>query len=144
MDVKTIFPYAIRLLARRMMTVQQVQEKLMEKFPDAAEEIGLVIERLKKEKLLDDELFVHSYLEYELTTSFRGKYGYWQKLMQKGIDKALFEKVWRGLAPDESSLAKKLLENNAFRFESETDPLKKKLKIQRFLAGRGFPFSVNE
>lgn len=132
---------ALRLLTRRMMTEHQVREKLLERFSDALEEVGAVIDRLKKEKLLDDEAYVRAYLEYELSTSFRGKYGYWKKLMQKGIEKSFFEKVWRELEPDESVLAQKLLENNAFRFDSEKDPLKKKLKIQRFLAGRGFPFT---
>jgi len=149
-----LYAYALRLLAKRMMTEEEVCKKLLQNFhfyTDLNEEeqneqkegqIGEVINKCINERFIDDVNFVQMYLEYELSQNFRGKYGYWQKLQKKGIEKSLFEEEWEKLNPNEYKLAQKLLENNRFRFSAEIDKQKRRIKIQRFLQGRGFDFSV--
>ena len=153
MDIKKkLSSFALNSLAKRMLTKKEVSEKLQrlsKKLEENAEIlkehqviIQDIINELEEKKLLNDEFYVQTYLNYELETNFRGKWGYWEKLMKKGIEKELFEKTWQELNPNEEKLAKKLLENNSFRFSQEKDEYKRKAKIQRFLQGRGFSFEA--
>lgn len=149
---KKLLAYSLRRLAARMMTEGDLRAKMQTRVTnykdiDIDEDelpkcIDEVIKYLIKEHLINDREYVKLYLEYESSTNFRGKFGYWQKLMKKGIDKDLFEDGWEELDIDEYKLAKKLLENNDFRFVKESNEQKRKAKIQRFLKGRGFDFSI--
>lgn len=153
MDIKKkLSSFALNSLAKRMLTRKELSDKLerlskkLEEDPEKIKEHQIIIKNilkeLEKKKILDDEHYVSTYLDYELETNYRGKWGYWEKLMKKGIEKDMFEKAWKNLEPDEEELAKKLLENNRFRFSKERDEYQRKAKIQRFLQGRGFSFEV--
>ncbi len=134
--------YALYLLNKRMMTESEISEKLLKKFSENKKEIGEVMGLLKKEKLIDDEKFVLFYLEYETNNNFRGKFWYWQKLYKKGINKDLFELIWSKINPNELEMAKKLIDNNSFRFNGIEDLEKKKSKMFNYLKGRWFNLSI--
>ena len=140
-----IASYIGYLLASRMHTEWELREKVKKKFKEREEEslksFEEILADLKKKKLVDDELFTKMYLEYEIATHFRGKMGYWQKLMKRGVAKDIFEAVWEELDPNEYILAHDLLHQQSFRFEG-LDKQKRREKVQRFLAGRGFGYDV--
>ncbi len=141
-EYKKIQNFALKLLTGRMFTIKDLQEKLHKKFPNSGDEVKKNILELEEKKLLNDEEYIRAYLNYELTTNFRGKFGYFKKLYENGIPKELFEKVWNEINPNELDIADTLLKNNEFRFINEKDKQKRKMKIQRFLMGRGFDFGI--
>jgi regulatory protein len=132
---------AVNWLNRRMFTEEEIRKKLRKKFPEFLDEIEKIINELKNNNLIDDEHYVRTYLTYETSTNFRGKFAYLNKLFAKGVSKDIFEQIWLEINPDELEMAKKLINQNQFRFQLE-DPVKKKLKIQRFLRGRGFSTNI--
>ena len=130
---------AVAFLALRPRSRREVEQKLQSKgYLDRA--IELVLFKLEKEKILDDEAFAR---EWAQARSHRhlGKARMIRELRQKGISNSLAEKACAGLSREEQEeqavqLAGKLLR----RYASEPDEAKAVQKIMAAMARRGFPY----
>jgi len=84
---------ALRLLQYRDRSVAELRERLRKKgfHPDV---IADEIERLKEEKLLDDECFTGIWIRHKLSVSHKGKRLVRAELAAKGIPADMFERIW--------------------------------------------------
>jgi regulatory protein len=133
---KDCYSYAIRLLARREYSQQELRSKLTEKQCSSVEPL---LERLLAQGFQSDERFTESFIRYRIGKG-QGINKIRYELQLRGIDAILFQpllnQVEQELGIDWIEQAK---QQRAKRFGSElpTD-FKVKMKQSRFLQGRGF------
>ncbi|KKU79485.1 MAG: Regulatory protein RecX [Candidatus Peregrinibacteria bacterium GW2011_GWA2_47_7] len=132
--------YALWLLSGRDYAVEELRKKLLKKHKEKGWtcDIEKIIADLLRSHYLDDERFARRFIEARLEFRPRGKYLIGRELSMKGIDKDLFEKMWKALRVDEETVARKaflLKERTIMKVE---DPRKRKEKIIMLLKGRGF------
>jgi regulatory protein len=128
-----IFDKAVKLLSLRLHTTQELRLKLFRyKFDKAV--INEVLERLLETKVLNDEAFAENYLDNLIKYKSFGYYGIKSKLLQRGIESKLAERLLQEkLDIDlELTIAKKLLEKK----------LADKIKLAQSLARKGFRSEV--
>jgi regulatory protein len=148
--------YAVNLLARRRYSVSKLQQKLFEKCKkinrreniteeitgDQQEAAQDVIDFLLSKKYLNDNEYAELYVLSELRRKPSGKFVIKHKLQQKGISSNIINSTLSSYTPqDEFEQAKDALKKKLITLR-ENDPQKKQVKLTRFLASRGFPFSV--
>lgn len=100
-----------------------------------------VIEFFISHKFLDDEEFARSFVANELLKKPSGKRMLYRKLLQKGINKEVIERILESSYPEESSGAEKLLKKYAARLKDKPLPLRKQ-KAYNYLISRGFDFDT--
>lgn len=131
---------AMKLLAIRPLSEQELWAKLRRAgFPD--HECDAAIAECARRHYLDDEQ-----LAADCVTSLRqrnlGARMIKQKLMRRGLDK---ERIGEFLAEDpeaEVEAARRAMEGKLRSLTKETDPGKKREKLFRFMAGRGFSAGI--
>jgi len=102
-----------------------------------------VIQFFMSHKFLNDEGYAVSFIRNEIMKKPSGKRLIYKKMIQKGIDKEIIEKVLAEEYPDESECALNLLEKYSRKFKKEI-PLKQKQKAYNHLLSRGFDFDVSK
>jgi len=139
-----IFSKALNLLVRKDYSCYEIQKKLREKFPEYIEKIEKVIQELKKHKYLDDVRFTENFLRYRREISPKGRFMLQKELSQKGIHEEIREKILMEnfSEEEEKSDAKRLIEKKLKTFPPKLENYKKKEKLFRFLAGRGFGVGI--
>lgn len=75
---------AINYLSYRMRTEKEINDYLAKKEADP-EHIKVIIERLKAEKLVDDEAFANMFVQSRIQTTLKGPDLIKKELMQKGV-----------------------------------------------------------
>lgn len=148
--------YAVNLLARRRYSVSKLQQKLFEKCKkinrreniteeitgDQQEAAQDVIDFLLSKKYLNDNEYAELYVLSELRRKPSGKFVIKHKLQQKGISSNIINFTLSSYTPqDEFEQAKEALKKKLITLR-ENDPQKRQAKLTRFLASRGFPFTV--
>ena len=134
----TFLNYALVVLGKRMLSEYELQQKLMQKFPDiSSEEIPKILSFCRERKYVDDELFTKMWIEYRRDQKKKGKQQISYELGQKGISEEMREKVFASVEFDELSLAKELGEQKRKQF-SHFPLFQQKVRLQRFLFSRGF------
>lgn len=131
--------YAVSLLAVRARASGEIEKRLRERrYMD--DTIEMVLYKLEKEQLLNDEAFAR---EWAASCARRqlGKSRIMQQLRQKGLDRELCERVLMELDEEESDeaateLAAKLLK----RYMSEADERKAMSKLLAAMARRGYGY----
>ncbi len=108
--------------------------------------IELVINKLKKKRLLSDGEFARSWVEARRRSKKTGKLRLKQELFQKGINKEIIEEVINSyqdgdISIDEEQLAQQALEKK-WRVWKLLSDLEKKRKGYEFLMRRGFEYEV--
>lgn len=137
-----ILDRALFLMSLRDHSKTELGRKLKQKFPEDTEIIENVLEELKRTAIIDDTRFAKIFTEYRLKSSPRGKNLIKQELLKKGIDQEIIADVFENINFNEEELAEELAINKARSFDKNIDPQKKKEKLMRFLASRGFNFDI--
>ncbi len=138
---KKIYIYACALLARRRYSVHDLQKKLREKFPEQSEETATVIKLFISKKYLDDAEYARLFVRDQLIRKPQGLRMLRQKLSQKGVPANNLQQLLDEDGTTEFDLARRALEKKLRTLRKET-PQKKKEKLFRFLASRGFNMDV--
>ncbi|MFA6568699.1 MAG: regulatory protein RecX [Victivallales bacterium] len=131
-----------RLLSRRQHTVSELRAKLARReFPKAA--IDEAVSSLAERKFLDDANFAESYFS-ELTAKGLGITRIRLAMRKRGVPPEIFNEVLsRGFsADDEARRAADALKKRHLSFDREKDLSKRKQKMFRYLASRGFSSAV--
>jgi regulatory protein len=131
-----------RLLSRRPHTVSELRMKLARReFPKAV--IDDLVKFLEERKFLDDANFAESYFN-ELTAKGLGFTRIRLAMRKRGIPPEIFNDVLsRGFSQDDEALrAAEALKKRRLHFEREKDLNKRKQKMFRYLASRGFSSAV--
>lgn len=133
MNKQKIVSYAFWLLSRKLFSRKELFEKIVKKYPDWTFEEFILIEKDLHPYLLNDKEFCIKYLEYYTQAKLCGKWYFYQKLIQKGIDKEIFEEVWQSLEVDEYAILTRLLEHKQSASKNT---------IYNFIIRRGFSHSL--
>lgn len=105
------------------------------------EDIQQVIHELHKQKYLDDDAFVESYIRYKTSSKPKGEYALRRELLKKGIPEAKISAYFEKNALPEDSLAKEALKKVWYRYKN-LESLKQKKRAIDFLSRRGFSFDT--
>ncbi len=139
-DSARAMKYALWLLGRRNHSVKEIRQKLGRNYDAAASDT--VIEKLLSLKMLDDERFAGEWAEYRLGQK-KSRNFVLRELARKGIGREQAQGAVSGLNVDERANAYGLLKRKMKQYE-KLEPQKKRDRIFRFLASRGFDFDVIE
>jgi len=131
-----------RLLSRRQHTVSELRGKLARReFPKTV--IDEVVSVLTERKFLDDANFAESYFN-ELTAKGLGLTRIRLAMRKRGVPPEISSEVTgRGFSVDDEALrAAEALKKRRLYFDREKDLNKRKQKMFRYLASRGFSSAV--
>jgi len=105
--------------------------------------IDLVVEDLKRLKLIDDEKFALTFARNKLITRPMGEYLIKQELVQKGISKDLIEQTIEEIyeKKDQLNIALELAHKRK-KLVTNLDELKAKKRVSDFLLRRGFNWGI--
>jgi len=126
-------------LARREHSEQELRQKLAARAEDA-EQVEVVLQQLKEERLLSDERFTEAYVHHRFGAGI-GPLKIRYELRQKGVDEALVDAFLEPLADewDDSMRRQRVRKYGA----AIPDDYSQRMKQARFLQNRGFsPESV--
>lgn len=127
---------SFRLLGVRPRSQKELEKRLKEK-EFAPETIKKTIARIKELGYLDDKKFAKAWLEAR-KFSHKGKYVVARELKQKGVAEETIKKTISHYTPkDEFKIATELIEKKMKSWK-DLSFWKKKEKIAKFLASRGF------
>jgi len=132
------YQQAMLYLSYRARSEAEIRKNLRKhEIPD--EVIEQTLERLRQDRLADDNQFAHAWVENRNTFRPRSRRVLALELRQKGLDEETVHSAVAGV--DEEALAYEAARKRAGRLESlEWNDFRKKLS--EFLARRGFPYSV--
>ena len=139
-DAAKAMKYALWLLGRRNHSEKEIRQKLGRNYEAAA--VEAVIEKLKSQKFIDDEKFAGEWAEYRLGQK-KSRNFVLSELARKGISRETAQGVLSGMSVDERKSAYDLLARRMKQYE-KLEPQKKRSRIFRFLASRGFGPDVIE
>ena len=131
---------SLKIITGRDMTEGMIKDKLREDlYP--LDIIDSVIERLKQERLINDERFIRGFIEGK--SSKKSKRDIMVALSSKRVDMNLAERIYAELSEegglsDEKELIIKLLEKRHYDFENAD--FEDKQKQIRYLLGKGFSY----
>lgn len=136
-----IYSYALRLLSHEVYSVHDLRAKLLLRFDDE-NAIRPIVFRLKKEGLLDDELYAKSYADELADLRLYGQNRVLFELRKHGIPEAYIRPL---NFPHDKELdrAQRYLESADKRYR-KIPSLAKKKKAIKALLDRGFSFEVAE
>jgi regulatory protein len=131
---------SLKIITGRDMTEGMIKDKLKEDlYP--SDIIDSVIERLKQERLINDERFIRGFIEGK--SSKKSKRDIMVALSSKRVDMNLAERIYaelseEGSLSDERELIINLLEKRHYDFENAD--FEEKQKQIRYLLGKGFSY----
>ncbi len=131
---------SLKIITGRDMTEGMIRDKLREDlYP--SEIIDSVIEKLKLERLINDERFIRGFIEGK--SSKKSKRDIMVALSSKRVDMNLAERIYaelseEGSLSDEKELIVKLLEKRHYDFDNAD--FEEKQKQIRYLLGKGFSY----
>ena len=131
---------ALKIVSERDMTERMIYEKLKgDMYPEDI--ISSVIDRLKKERLINDERFIRGFIEAK--SSKKSKRDIMIALSSKVWDMNLCENIYDELKSDdclkdESELIKELLRKRHYDFDNAD--YEDKQKQIRYLSSKGFSY----
>jgi len=126
-------------LARREHSEQELRQKLAARAEDA-DEVEMVLQQLKDERLLSDERFTEAYVHHRFSAGI-GPVKIRYELRQKGVDESLVEAFLEPLADEWDDLMR---QQRARKYGTALpEGFAERMKQARFLQNRGFsPESV--
>ena len=131
---------SLKIITGRDMTEGMIKDKLKEDlYPEDI--IDSVIEKLKSERLINDERFIRGFIEGK--SSKKSKRDIMIALSSKRVNMNMAERIYdelssEGSLSDEKELIIKLLEKRHYDFENAD--FDEKQKQIRYLMGKGFSF----
>lgn len=136
-NYRELMNYAMRALTRRAHTVSEMEKKLAKRPHFEPKLAKQVIARLLEIKLLDDEAYIHRFIESATEFRHQGLHKVAQRLQKKGIPYKQVQQIWEGMKIDEKALAQAALKKYEKRLHN-TPKEKRYQKRAQHLASRGF------
>lgn len=138
-----LYHYLMKLLARREYSRAELYRKAMEKGYDKRL-INNLLDEFQGKEYLSDERYARAFVKDKFSINRWGPVKIKSHLMKKGIDKELAGNIIAGLISEDEMLTActTLLSKKQAQFDREEDSYKRKQKMLRYLASRGFPSSV--
>lgn len=139
-NISSIRDKALQYLSMRMHSVKELENKLRIKFPERDDDIQEILQECIRTKLLDDELFAEQYIHHRQETSPRGKFALRMELFERGVPEKIIKRALQEITDEmEYETAKFVAEKKMALFSPFEEEKKKKEKLFRYLASRGFP-----
>ncbi len=134
--------YVIRLLSQRAYCIQQIRNKLKTRQYDESI-IESIITLFIQRGYLDDQKYAREFVASRLQNRPRGIPLLKQELKRKGIPDSIIREILSPLEKDidQMALAEAALSRRK-DYAGEKDPQRRRNKIYRFLAQKGFPPEV--
>ena len=129
---------ALNFLSYRVRTESEIRRNL-KKHDTPEGVIDEVIDRLRRNKLVDDLHFANTWVENRSEFQPRGRRALQSELRQKGVDQEMIAEALQNL--DEGELAYRAAKKNARKYLRFEWPEFRK-KLLAFLARRGFNYGV--
>lgn len=139
MSFEKVFPKAVKFISLRPRSQKEILTYLAKKSSNQKVR-EKIFQELTKLGLVDDQSFVHWWIDQRNTFRPKGKKALMMELRQKGIDRDLSEMIVNREV-DERKLAKMLLTKKKKTWEKLPLVIQKE-KQTSFLARRGFSWSV--
>ena len=136
---KSPLQYALDLIAMRDRTVSEIRKKMLDKqiSPDVVES---TIQTLLDKKFLNDERFVHNYINSQKRQGRFGRFRIVQKMKMLGLSKELIDNSKSEMDRDsEGERARELAEKWLIKNSTKDKHYE---RLGRFLASRGFEIDV--
>lgn len=136
-----ILQAAFRIVARRRVTVSEMREKLLKKFPGSDEIISQVVMRLEELRYLDDRAFIEAYIHDRVLFRPRGLPIMKMELLKRGLKRSFIDEVVSGISVDQRELAQRLSESYQRRssYRRSKNP---QASLMRHLVSKGISFDV--
>ncbi len=134
---------ALRLLGRREYSVQELEKKLAEHFPEEELLIGEIMTECKNNNWISNVRYAEEFICEKSEHGGWGPMKIAQKLREKGIEKKIIQESLetRFSQNQQRELAQRLAEEKWGLFYKKTAP-NRKAAVQRFLVSRGFLFPL--
>lgn len=127
---------AIRYIGRRPRSKKEVQHHLKLKGYDP-ERIGETVDRLQKERYLDDEAFAKLWTENRIVSQKKGRRWVEMELSQKGVDDGDIASAFSSIDPEEELTGALEIGRKKWRITGG-EPFDKRRKVMAFLLRRGY------
>ena len=144
-DAEKLLFRAMNFLSLRPRSEKEVTSYLQKKWtPKLSKEdyrtrVRGVVEKLKKENLLNDSEFANWWVEQRLAFRPKGKIALRRELQQKGIGNDIISEVLASL--DEVEAAKRVVEKKSRMFKGQSS-MQARRKLIAFLQRRGFSWDT--
>ena len=128
-----------RYLSGRDHAARELQQKITRKGISVAT-AEKVIEQLEQKGLVDDYRFAEKFASDKMELKKWGPLKIKNALLRKGVNKSISEKVTRIITEnlEQDGICVDLLRKRKAHFLRETDPMKRRQKMYRYLSGKGF------
>ena len=142
-EIHAVRESCLRYLGRRDHASFELRDKISKKGFDK-KIINIVIEEFQKKGYINDEQFAQIFASEKAELNKWGPQKIKSALFKKGIDKRSIDKAIKNLRENlqQDQICVDLVLKRKAHFLREEDPYKRKQKIFRYLAGRGFTSSV--
>lgn len=132
---------ALRIVERSCKTEDEIREKLLLKEYDE-NSINVTVEFLKEYSLIDDEKYAKTYVKDRMKREGKNKIKY--SLKRKGInEEQILEAISNIDSDEEEEIARKLaIKKYNVLTKRESDKLKLKQKMTRFLVSKGYNYEL--
>jgi regulatory protein len=138
-EVEAAYQKALHFLSYRARAEKEIVDKLRKR-ETSDETIDKVMERLQRNKLVDDRDFASLWVENRSEFRPRGKHVLRMEMRQKGISEETIEDALEDI--DEESLAYRAAKKQARKYRA-TDWEEFRRKLGAFLARRGFNYDIS-
>lgn len=136
-----LLQYALRLISNRRYTENEMKQKLQHKNFSNEADIKKVMARVKDLNYINDCEYAKDYISNRLIQNPKGKHLLKIELALKGIRQETIDCEIEKADIDEVKIAEDILKRKKQRFDKYSDQ-KRKEKIMRYLASRGFEFDT--
>lgn len=143
-DLSFLFQKAYFFLKFRLRTEKEIENYLLKKISNtnySQNDVKKVIEKLKKDDLINDEKFIESYIKTRLTLKPKGIKLLIQELKNKGITSSLIEEYFKNNKIDEEKSAYETIKRYWKRLKN-LNQKKFYEKSMRILLSRGFSYET--
>jgi regulatory protein len=136
-----LLQYALRLIAKKRYAKGEITKKLNSRSYANKEDIKKVLKRLEALNYINDSEYARDYISNRMKLNPRGKRLLITELLRKGVDSKTIDEEIDKSNIDEIEAAKYVLQRK-YRKINNCPEKKKKEKIIRYLASRGFEFDT--
>lgn len=127
---------ALNHLARKPRTAREIEQRLLQK-GFGTSSIENALERLERDKLIDDALYAKMWAEQRMTSHKKGRLWVKQELRQKGIEPELISQALDGVSRDEELASAVTIGRKKWQ-QTSGELLDRKRKTGAYLMRRGF------
>jgi regulatory protein len=137
-----LYDSAIKILMRRAHSVSEMKKALARRCEDE-KLVKHVVERLKRENLIDDARYARQFTRHRAVTRKQGQFRIARELRARGVPDRQIEAALKDSAAeiDPAVIVRQRIERKLRMFRGEIDQ-KKLASLYRSLIGAGFPAEV--